>query len=99
MPVEPSSPSSNSPDTSPASRLSGANRRERSTPSETSGSETPEFAIWLAAHSISETSWTGLLKEIPLSRCQEVIGNAVDISNSWRAFAVQLERRVKRETT
>ena len=56
------------------------------------------FASWLLAHRISDTSWTGLLDDIPVAQRPQVISEALSISDSWRALAAQLEGR-GRETS
>ena len=57
------------------------------------------FASWLVAHSISEASWADLVNDVPLSHCPQVIVKAIGISDSWRALAARMERRVREEVT
>jgi hypothetical protein len=67
------------------------------------GAKRPErgsqFANWLVAHSISEASWADLVNDVPLSHCPQVIVKAIGISDSWRALAARMERRVREEVT
>ena len=89
---------------------SGASTDSTSRPDESTrqegavrGAKRPErgsqFAGWLMAHSISEASWADLVNDVPLSRCPQVIVKAIGISDSWRALAVRMERRMREEVT
>jgi ParB-like chromosome segregation protein Spo0J len=53
-----------------------------------------QFGKWLVAHSVSEASWVDLVGDIPISQCPKLILDATAISDSWRALATVLERRM-----
>jgi hypothetical protein len=90
-PVAPMPDSTSRPDESTRQEgaVRGAKRRDRGS----------QFASWLVAHSISEASWADLVNDVPLSRCPQVIVKAIGISDSWRALAARMERRMREEVT
>ena len=81
------------------SRPDESTRQEGAVPGAKRPERGSQFASWLVAHSISEASWADLVNDVPLSHCPQVIVKAIGISDSWRALAARMERRMREEVT